>query len=65
MKAPVPCLRCKTYSMEMDMSKDHQHIQCQNCAAMWCLICTTVEVDPEWLRQVQAVGQAASKAHLN
>lgn len=61
MKVPVPCMSCNTYSMEMDMTLDHQHVTCGNCGATWCLQCKEVKVDPQWLMQQQA----ASKAELN
>lgn len=65
LRIPLPCMRCKTYSMEMDMDKEHQHIVCSNCEAVWCLQCKTIEVDPQWLQEVLAVQQQASKANLN
>lgn len=61
MKCPVPCFECGTYTMELDLTADHQHIACECCERVWCAVCIgrfEVQISPEWLKRQQ-------KAHLN
>jgi hypothetical protein len=54
MKCPVKCFECGTYTMEMDLSKDHQHIACERCEIIWCAVCLgriDVKISREWLKQ--------------
>jgi hypothetical protein len=61
MRCPVKCLECGTYTMSLDLSKDHQHIACEKCETVWCAVCVArveVKISREWLAQQQS-------AHLN
>lgn len=56
MKVPAPCLECGTFTMQMDMTLDHQHVACERCERVWCAVCLgrwEVEISPEWLRRRQ------------
>ena len=57
MRCPVRCLECGTYTMELDLEQDHQHIACERCERIWCAVCIgriEVQISPEWLRQRRA-----------
>jgi hypothetical protein len=61
MKCPVPCFECGTFTMELVLRADHQHIACECCEKVWCAVCIgrfEVEISPEWLKR-------RPKAHLN
>ena len=61
MRCPVKCLECGTYTMSLDLSKDHQHIACEKCETVWCAVCVgrvEVKISREWLAQQNV-------AHLN
>ena len=52
MKCPVPCFECGSFTMELDMSLDHQHIACQRCERIWCAQCVgRFEISDEWLKR--------------
>jgi hypothetical protein len=54
MKCPVKCFECGTFTMEMDLSKDHQHIACERCEIIWCAVCIgriDVKISRQWLDQ--------------
>ncbi len=54
MKCPVPCLECGTYTMQLDLTQDHQHIACERCERIWCAKCIgrfEVKISEEWLKQ--------------
>jgi hypothetical protein len=59
MRCPVPCFECGSYTMELDMTLDHQHIACERCERIWCAQCIgrfELKVSDEWLtRQRVAV----------
>jgi hypothetical protein len=60
-RCPVKCFECGTYTMSLDLSKDHQHIACEHCERIWCAVCIArveVEISPQWLAQQRT-------AHLN
>jgi len=60
-RCPVKCFECGTFTMILDMSKDHQHIACERCERVWCAVCIArfeVKISREWLEQMQV-------AHLN
>ena len=60
-KAPVLCLDCKEQYMDLDLSKDHQHLVCPGCERVWCAVCIArveVQISDEWLRRARV-------AHLN
>jgi hypothetical protein len=49
------------FTMELDLTQDHQHIACERCERVWCAVCiarTEVEISPEWLQRQRV-------AHLN
>ena len=53
-KCPVKCFECGTFTMHMDLSKDHQHIACERCEIVWCALCISrieVKISREWLEQ--------------
>jgi hypothetical protein len=53
-RCPVKCLECGTFTMSLDLSKDHQHIACEKCERVWCAVCIArieVKISPEWLKQ--------------
>ena len=53
-KCPVKCFECGTFTMHMDLSKDHQHIACERCEIVWCALCISrveVKISREWLDQ--------------
>jgi hypothetical protein len=53
-KCPVKCFECGTFTMEMDLSKDHQHIACERCEIIWCAVClgrVEVKISRQWLEQ--------------
>ena len=57
MKCPVKCFECGTFTMYMDLSKDHQHIACERCEIVWCALCISrieVKISREWLEQQRA-----------
>ena len=54
MRCPVPCFECGSFTMELDMSLDHQHIACQRCERIWCAQCIgrfELKVSDEWLKR--------------
>ncbi len=54
MRCPVRCFECGTYTMELDLDCDHQHIACERCERVWCARCIgrmEIKISPEWLRQ--------------
>jgi hypothetical protein len=56
-KCPVKCFECGTFTMEMDLSKDHQHIACERCEIIWCAVClgrVDVKISRQWLDQQRA-----------
>jgi hypothetical protein len=56
-KCPVKCFECGTFTMEMDLSKDHQHIACERCEIIWCAVClgrVEVKISRAWLEQQRA-----------
>jgi len=53
-RCPVKCFECGTYTMSLDLSKDHQHIACEHCERIWCAVCVArveVKISTEWLAQ--------------
>ena len=53
-KCPVKCFECGTFTMHMDLSKDHQHIACERCEIIWCALCISridVKISRQWLEQ--------------
>jgi hypothetical protein len=57
MRCPVKCFECGTFTMSLDLSKDHQHIACEQCERIWCAVCIArveVNVSREWLEQSQS-----------
>jgi len=53
-RCPVKCLECGTFTMSLDLAKDHQHIACEKCERVWCAVCIArieVKISPEWLKQ--------------
>jgi len=53
-RCPVKCFECGTFTMYMDLSKDHQHIVCERCEIIWCAMCISrveVKISREWLDQ--------------
>ena len=61
MKCPVQCFECGTFTMELDLERDHQHIFCENCERVWCAVCigrVEVRISQEWLQRQRV-------AHLN
>ncbi len=62
MKIPVPCPHGCGYKLEVDMGRDHQHIQCDGCGCQFCVQCVElVSINQE----EQAMYQGMAKAHLN
>jgi len=62
MKVPVQCPHGCGYTLELDMTQDHQHIQCHECACTFCAVC--VEVFAVSVQEAERMS-ARSKAHLN
>jgi len=61
MKCPVPCFECGTFTMELDLEQDHQHIACERCERVWCAVCigrVEINISAEWLKRQRV-------AHLN
>jgi hypothetical protein len=61
MKAPVLCLDCHEQYMDLDLTKDHQHLVCPGCERVWCAVCIArveVTISEEWLKRARV-------AHLN
>jgi len=53
-RCPVPCFECGSFTMELDMSLDHQHIACQQCERIWCAQCVgrfELRISDEWLKR--------------
>jgi len=53
-RCPVKCFECGTYTMSLDLSKDHQHIACERCEKVWCAVCIgrfEIRISEEWLNQ--------------
>jgi hypothetical protein len=53
-RCPVKCFECGTYTMSLDLSKDHQHIACERCEKVWCAVCIgrfEIKISEEWLKQ--------------
>jgi len=51
-RCPVKCFECGTFTMTLDLSKDHQHIACEHCERIWCAVCVgrvEVKISREWL----------------
>jgi hypothetical protein len=49
------------FTMEMDMTQDHQHLYCERCERVWCAVCigrVEVRISEEWLKRQRV-------AHLN
>jgi len=58
-RCPVKCFECGTFTMSLDLTKDHQHIACEHCESIWCAVCIArieVKISREWLDQ-QRVAQ--------
>jgi hypothetical protein len=58
-KCPVKCFECGTFTMELDLERDHQHLFCEKCERVWCAVCLTrveIQISPEWLKR-QRVAQ--------
>ena len=56
-RCPVKCFECGTFTMELDLSKDHQHIACERCETVWCAVCLgriEVKISRQWLEQSRA-----------
>jgi hypothetical protein len=52
----VKCFECGTYTMSLDLTKDHQHIACEQCERIWCAVCIArveVNISREWLQSVR------------
>ena len=50
----MKCFECGTFTMHIDLSKDHQHIACERCEIVWCALCISrieVTISREWLAQ--------------
>ena len=48
----MKCFECGTYTMSIDLSKDHQHIACEQCERIWCAVCIgrfEMKISREWL----------------
>jgi len=57
MKAPVPCFECGTFTMELDLTLDHQHLACERCERIWCARCLgrfEVKISGEWFKRQRA-----------
>jgi hypothetical protein len=42
--------------MSLDLTKDHQHIACEQCERIWCAVCIArveVNISREWLQSVR------------
>lgn len=61
MRVPFPCLECGKMLLVMDVTKDHQHIECGYCGTVMCLQCVTIKVSPVWMEERARM----AKAHLN
>lgn len=62
MKIPIRCPHGCGFTLEMDFSKDHQHVRCHECLCEFCAVCihmTVAQAD-----RIPA-GHPASRAHLN
>jgi hypothetical protein len=63
MKIPVRCPYGCGWTLEMDFSKDHQHVRCHECLTEFCAICigmVTVNVASRL-----PANHPMRKAHLN
>lgn len=64
MKVPVECPHGCGYTLELDLSLTHQHIQCHECACVFCTVCI-VAIAPSVSAEEAAMRRMMSKAHLN
>jgi len=56
-RCPVKCFECGTYTMSLDLTKDHQHIVCEHCERIWCAVCIArveVKISQQWMAQQRA-----------
>ena len=61
MRCPVKCFECGTYTMSIDLSKDHYLPRFHRgdpsgvkCERVWCAVCVArveIKISPEWLKQ--------------
>lgn len=50
-------------SLELDLSANHQHLECSHCGTTYCAICVRVGVSYPSVHAAEASRMA--KAHLN
>lgn len=54
------------FTMELDLSADHQHLTCQNCGVVWCVVCLMregqpVPLSPSWLAEREKLARYRTK----
>lgn len=59
MKVPLPCPHGCGYTLELDVTCDHQHIRCHECLQDFCAVC----IGTVTIHDAEAARRA--KAHLN
>ena len=67
-RCPVPCLDCGTFTMNLDMDKDHQHLVCSRCEQVWCFVCIAkaeIKISPKWLEEQRQLARRRRVAALN
>jgi len=68
MRCPVACLECGMFTMELDVDKDHQHLVCSNCEAVWCFVCIErkdIKISKKWLEEQLKLAELRRIASLN
>lgn len=54
--------------MELDVDKDHQHLVCSNCEAVWCFVCIErkdIKISKKWLEEQLKLAELRRIASLN
>lgn len=63
MKVPVQCPHGCGFTLEIDMGRDHQHVQCHECRCTFCAVC--VDAISVHAASFLPSPHPAQKAHLN
>ncbi len=68
MRCPVPCLECGTFTMNLDLGKDHQHLVCTRCEQVWCFKCigrAEIKISAKWIEEQRQLAHRRHIAQLN
>lgn len=64
MKIAIQCPHGCGYMLEIDMTKDHQHIECGECGCIFCAVCLDAVAESISAEEREMM-QRMAKAHLN